>query len=369
MANKAVFLDRDNTLIEDPGYINHPNQVRLLPGAAAALVQLRRMGYLLVVVTNQSAVARGIVTEEMLEKIHHRLNKLLADEGAYLDAIYYCPYHPEGSIPKYRMESDLRKPAPGMLLKAAEDLDIDLSRSWAIGDSYRDVAAGVQAGCRTILIDSPAARSARTASDPVPDRKVGSIREAANVIRMLEQTPPREAAPRADNEKPPADSPRPENCEVTIIEKNLLFSDKPNAAEAEAESVAAAVRIEEATATESAPEEAETVIEKPRVPMAESETEAPLSSAEDDDPVHTNTILREMLHLLKSRHRQDLYEEFSFARFLAMLIETVALFCLIASLWFWMDSSRPVASAQMMLGFAVFLQMTVIALLLIEKNR
>lgn len=364
MKHKAVFLDRDNTLIEDPGYINHPNQVHLLSGAAAALVQLRRMGYLLIVVSNQSGVARGIVTEEGLEKIHHHLKKLLADEGAYLDAIYYCPYHPEGSIPKYRMESDLRKPAPGMLLKAAADLDIDLSRSWMVGDSYRDIAAGKRAGCKTILIDSPAARTVRTATDPIPDRKVGSLREAANVIRMLEQTSPKEPAPTAFDKTPPAEPSDPALREVSLIEKNLLFSDKPD--QPEARSTVAAVQTSETPETEPAAEEEPTVTETPRTSVPAAAPPPPRDG--DSEPAPTDTILREMLHLLKSRHRQDLYEEFSFARFLAMLIETVALFCLIASLWFWLDSSRPPVSAQMMLGCAVFLQLAVIALLLIEKK-
>ena len=184
--NKAIFLDRDDTLIEDPGYINHPGQVKLLPDSAASLVQLKKLGYLLVIVSNQSAVARGIVTEEVLEQIHHRLKKLLADDGAYIDAIYYCPCHPEGVIPRYRRESDLRKPSPGMLLKAADELNIDLSISWMVGDSYRDIAAGVRAGCKTILIDNPARPAMKKPTDPMPDRKAVNLREAANIIKMIE---------------------------------------------------------------------------------------------------------------------------------------------------------------------------------------
>lgn len=362
MGHKAVFLDRDNTLIEDPGYINHPNQVHLLPGAAAALAQLRRMGYLLVVVSNQSGVARGIVTEEVLEKIHRQLNRRLTDEGASLDAIYYCPYHPEGVIPKYRMESELRKPAPGMLLQAAADLDIDLDRSWMIGDTYRDIAAGMRAGCKTILIDSPVTRAARTATDPIPDRKVGSIREAANVIRMMEQNPPKEA-PAADEE------PRENVRSVTFAERRLLLEEEQE--EPQVQPATTAVEVEEETPP-TMPDAASVEAPAPEPTPAPMSATAPARQAPpaaEEGEHHTNAILREMLHLLKSRHRQDLYEEFSFARFTAMLLETVALFCLIASLWFWMDSSRPATSAQMLLGYAVFLQLAVIALLLIQKNR
>ena len=98
MANKAVFLDRDNTLIEDPGYISHPDQVKLLEGVPEALSELRRMGYKLIVVSNQSAVARGIITEEVLAQIHEHLEELLTRQGAVLDKIYYCPDHPDLEI-------------------------------------------------------------------------------------------------------------------------------------------------------------------------------------------------------------------------------------------------------------------------------
>ncbi|MHC4511816.1 MAG: D-glycero-alpha-D-manno-heptose-1,7-bisphosphate 7-phosphatase [Planctomycetota bacterium] len=155
MSDKAIFLDRDDTLIEDPGYINTPEQVKLLDGVPEALVELKALGYKLVVATNQSAVARGIVTEKVLDEIHDRLKQLLARKKAFLDRIYYCPYHPDGVVPQYRKESNSRKPNPGMLQKAAEEMDLDLSQSWCIGNSNRDVEAGRRAGCRTILIDTP----------------------------------------------------------------------------------------------------------------------------------------------------------------------------------------------------------------------
>jgi D-glycero-D-manno-heptose 1,7-bisphosphate phosphatase len=169
MAQKAIFLDRDDTLIEDPGYINHPDQVKLIKGVARALVEFKELGYVLIVVSNQSGVARGIVSEEGLAEIHDRLKELLAKEGAFLDQIYYCPFHPDGVIDRYRKESDLRKPKPGMLLTAADEMDIDLGQSWMIGNSDRDIIAGSQAGCSTILIHPPHHRATLRPHQSKPD--------------------------------------------------------------------------------------------------------------------------------------------------------------------------------------------------------
>ena len=360
MGRKAVFMDRDDTLIEDPGYINHPNQVKLLPGAAAALIQLKRMGYLLVIASNQSAVARGIVTEEMLEQIHHRLRKLLADEGASIDAIYYCPYHPDGVIPKYRMESDLRKPNPGMLLRAAEDLDIDFSRSWMIGDSYRDITAGVKVGCRTILIDSPVKRPTRNPSDPTADRKVGSLREAANVIRMLDQQQQKlqteETQPQdqtvASSFKPAAPQETPPSEEEAISQPD------PQPAEDPAPAPPPQPQASPAFVPPASPRE-------PEIPCRDP---APFTAESAPEP-QSHTVLQEILHLVRSRQRQELYEEFSFFRLVAMITEIISLFCLILSVWFWFDATRPISSAQMMLGYALVLQLVTIALLLVQKDR
>ncbi len=183
MSDKAIFLDRDDTLIEDPGYINNPDQVKLMDGAAEALIELRNMGYELVVVTNQSGVARGIVTEQVLAEIHNRLKQLLAEKGAFLDQIYYCPYHPEGVVAKYRRESELRKPNPGMLLTAAEEMDIDLAASWVIGNSARDVQAGLRAGCKTILIEHSYEQRPPRPGEPAPHYKSVNIKEAVNIIK------------------------------------------------------------------------------------------------------------------------------------------------------------------------------------------
>jgi len=186
-----VFFDRDNTLVEDPGYLADSARVVLYAEAPAAIVRLQNAGYRVVVVTNQSGVARGLITEEQLEAVHERVKELLAQQGASLDAIYACPYldGPEATVEQYRRATDLRKPAPGMLLKAAHELQLDLARSWMVGDSARDVEAGLRAGCRTILLErngSPAAAEPTgDLANPARQRPtctVSSLTEAADMI-------------------------------------------------------------------------------------------------------------------------------------------------------------------------------------------
>jgi D-glycero-D-manno-heptose 1,7-bisphosphate phosphatase len=149
---RAVFLDRDGTVAEEVGYINHVSRVRLLPGSAAALRKIRSAGFLSVVVTNQAGVARDYFEESLVHQAHLRLKELLAAEGASVDAIYYCPHHPREGVPPYRLDCDCRKPLPGMLLRAAKELSIDLFRSYMVGDGIVDVGAGHAAGVATVLV-------------------------------------------------------------------------------------------------------------------------------------------------------------------------------------------------------------------------
>jgi D-glycero-D-manno-heptose 1,7-bisphosphate phosphatase len=151
LGNRAVFLDRDGVICEDVNYLKHPSQVRLIPRANEAIRLLNERCFKVVVVTNQSGVARGYLTEEDVERVNLKMIGELGD-GCHIDAIYYCPHHPDvGRIP-YRGECDCRKPKPGMLKLAARDLDIDLSRSFMIGDKMGDVLAGHRAGCETVLV-------------------------------------------------------------------------------------------------------------------------------------------------------------------------------------------------------------------------
>ena len=155
MALKAVFIDKDGTLIPDIPYNVDPALITLSPGAGATLARLKRRGYLLIVVSNQSGVARGLFPESALDGVRQRIGDLLAEAGAALDGFSYCPHHPDGTVKRYARECGCRKPKAGMLTGAAKAFGIDLSRSWMIGDITADSEAGNRAGCRTILIEKP----------------------------------------------------------------------------------------------------------------------------------------------------------------------------------------------------------------------
>lgn len=153
---KAIFLDRDGTINKYVGFLRNIDDFELLPGVAEAIKKINASGYLAIVATNQPVLARGEVTFEQLDEIHNKMETLLGQEGAYLDAIYFCPHHQdkgfEGEVPELKIECNCRKPKPGMLLKSAEDFNIDLTSSWMIGDGKHDIGAGKNAGCHTALI-------------------------------------------------------------------------------------------------------------------------------------------------------------------------------------------------------------------------
>jgi D-glycero-D-manno-heptose 1,7-bisphosphate phosphatase len=184
MGRPAVFLDRDGTIIREADYLRRPEQVRLLPHVADALRRLQDAGFALVLVTNQSGIARGLLTEADLAGVHDLLRARLARRGVHLDAIYYCPHHPEATNLRYRRACTCRKPAPGMLLQAAEHLDLDLTRSFAVGDSERDLVAGRAAGCRSVLVRTGYGRrtEAERAVDLPADYIADSPSEAADWI-------------------------------------------------------------------------------------------------------------------------------------------------------------------------------------------
>lgn len=153
---KAIFLDRDGTINRYVGFLRRPDEMELLPGVVEAIKKINRSSYLAIVVTNQPVIARGEVTREQLDNIHKKMETLLGQEGVYIDALYYCPHHPDrgfkGEISELKINCNCRKPKPGMLLQAAADYNLDLSKSWMIGDSNSDKIAGINAGCNTLLV-------------------------------------------------------------------------------------------------------------------------------------------------------------------------------------------------------------------------
>lgn len=149
---KAVFVDRDGTVTKEGEWIVHPGALELVPDAADAIHRLHAAGFLVVMYTNQSAVARGLITEAQLADIQAQMDGLLEREGASLDATYYCPHHPTEGIGRWKADCWCRKPKPGLILRARDEMGIDLARSWCIGDMERDIESGRRAGVRGILV-------------------------------------------------------------------------------------------------------------------------------------------------------------------------------------------------------------------------
>lgn len=175
---KAVFLDRDGVLNHDSGYVFRTSDLQILPGVPQTLLALKNAGYLLVVITNQSGVARGMFSLSDVESFHRYMRaEIVRQGGPELDAIYTCPHHPDGTVPEFAVKCSCRKPGPGLLLRASREHGIDLATSWMIGDKDSDAAAARAAGVRAILIQSEKYRQADTSA-----RSARDITEAAGII-------------------------------------------------------------------------------------------------------------------------------------------------------------------------------------------
>ncbi len=309
MSNKAIFLDRDDTLIDDPGYINSPDQVKLLDGAAKALEELSDMGYKLVIISNQSAVARGIVTEKTLAKIHERLEQLLIEKGVRLDGIYYCPYHVDGVIEKYRKESENRKPNPGMILKAAEDLDIDCDTSWMIGDKDHDVESGLRAGCKTILLDHPVHDKKMVKIKSKPHYKAVNMKEAVNIIKK----------------------------DIRSAGKNTQQNNSTMSNQQQPE---------------------------PETPQQQN----PVDNKEPGNE-KTELLLTNILQQLKKMQREELFDEFSATRLIAGTLQVFAPFCLLISIWFLMRPNGNYNTVFIALGFALFFQLMALTFYIMHSRK
>jgi len=180
----AVFLDRDGVIVEEVHYLRSPAQLRLLPGAAAAIRELNQRNLPVVVVTNQAGVARGYFEEARVGEVHAALSGMLAAEGARVDAYRYCPHHPTEGRPPYRVDCACRKPRPGMLLSAAEAIGLELGACFLVGDKPLDIEAGARAGCRTVLVQTGyGAEAWRSWSQSFwPDHVAADLRAAVRFI-------------------------------------------------------------------------------------------------------------------------------------------------------------------------------------------
>jgi len=191
MKRRAVFIDRDGTVSDEVGYVNHPSRYKVFPYSAEAIKLVNRSGWLAILVTNQAGVARGYFAEDMIGKVHEILRLELERGGARLDAVYYCAHHPSVGEPPFRFDCDCRKPKPGLVFRAAEELDIDLEKSWMVGDRYGDVELARNAGVRSAFVLSGYGRGEweyqRASWKHQPDLIAEDLLEA--VEKILEANP------------------------------------------------------------------------------------------------------------------------------------------------------------------------------------
>lgn len=366
----AIFLDLDKTIVEDFGPVPDQAELTLIKGAAPAIASLRGLGYKIIVVANREGVARGKITEDDVHALHGWVAELVQQtaNGAVIDAFYYCPFHPKGNLKQYKKDHPTRKPRPGMLQQAAEDLSLDLDTSWMIGDELADVQAGHAAGTRTILLRPDAEQLMPVDPDTIegvvsepPDRErptgpdffAVSLVDAARLIAQqprVEQAEPKAATGRKwDAEKiakiqvprPPKDSAEqlasppaatktfrpwgaPSKADDTpIVTKPFRkrHQTEPAASETKVDTtpVAASPPVAPPPAPE-IPENIRQAIEKKKAAQAQ----------ESADP-ETEKTLRLILHELRAQRGQD--QEFSFLTIIAVALQLVAIICVLGGLF------------------------------------
>ena len=194
MTRRAVFLDRDGTLVHARHYPSRTEELILYDGIGEPIRRLQYAGFRLIVVTNQSGIARGLFTEDDLATMHADLAARLSAEDVHVDGFFYCPHHPDGIVTEFARACDCRKPAPGMIVRAAREFDIDTRGSWMVGDILADIEAGNRAGCRTVLVDLDT-ESLPTTPDETPEHVARNSVDALTLIAEIEGLRPRATTP------------------------------------------------------------------------------------------------------------------------------------------------------------------------------
>lgn len=378
MKRPAVFFDRDNTLIVNEGYLGDPSKVVLVEGAAEAVARVRSLGYAVVVFSNQSGVARGMFSEDDVHRVNAKLDEMLADAQphAVIDRHEFCPFHPEGTVPEYAVESDLRKPKPGMIHQAAEKLALDLSRSWVVGDAPRDIEAGKAAGCRTIWYKDarlPQSMAARELMLTVPDAVVSTLKEATEVIAreaLVRHAGPA-AEPVASRPVPqsvarPAPPAPPEPEPEREPESELNYPERHEPASAARSGDAEVSRTSGPRSMGSAKNLMQVLAEK-RAAAAEAQ------AAQADSPspsVAASTARLEELaeQILQELQKRDDHHnaDFSISKLLAGIVQIIALAVLLLAYTIYHGTPE---TFQATLTTALFLQAFTIALLIMGRQR
>jgi D-glycero-D-manno-heptose 1,7-bisphosphate phosphatase len=393
VADPAVFLDRDGTLIEEVGYPTRPEQIRILGGVARALGRLSAAGYKLVVVTNQSAIARGLMSEDDLHRFHQALDEQFDLLGARVDAYYACPHHPDASQaqrPDLAIDCDCRKPKPGLILRAAKDLDIDMARSWLVGDTWRDIAAAQAAGLRTVKLPTGDPRDGPRPDDLAPPTaEAPGLDEAAGIILAAPEVAPQIATapvPEAPATEPQAAAPveEPASAPAPAEAEEVHLADAPVAEPLQAgpEPAPAPVAKEELViAPRKIP--APDAVRGPCARCGRDVSESDLVSGaagehdgflfcgeclarqprggEETLPESTADLLRSMLVELRRLSRTRPGSSFTFLRLMAYLVQAGALFC---GLVLGLVSDDKATYLQI----AILLQLVVVSLFLLERN-
>jgi D-glycero-D-manno-heptose 1,7-bisphosphate phosphatase len=343
MKRPAVFFDRDNTLMVCDEFVGDPARVALVTGAADAVTAARNLGYATVVFSNQSGVARGYFTEASVHAVNQRLDELLKDGNAraVIDRHEFCPFHPDGSIEKYRKDSPLRKPLPGMIHQAADALALDLSRSWVIGDAPRDIEAGKAAGCRTILFTDPSLKKSAAAlieRTVEPDYICSTLTEAIDHIARNTESASKDDTPATS---PLAGEGGGEGEKVTMQVDVASPEIKKGPGE-----------LTPADSTRSSPHPG---------PLAQGEREQ--EHAASPTLAKLESLAAEILRELR-RGREQPHADFSVSKLMAGVVQVIVLAVLFLAFL-----NRDGASLQPLLLFALTLQTMTIALLIMSRQR